>query len=111
MSHKVGGYVKTVNVKANDYVKAGDPLVTLDDGDYRIALEQARAQLATQQLSLKSIDAQRLVAVAAQQQAQAKLRASQAALHGAQLAQQRASTLQSKEFASASVARYRQCGA
>ncbi len=99
---KVGGYVKTVNVKANDYVKAGDPLVTLDDGDYRIALEQARAQLATQQLSLKSIDAQRLVAVAAQQQAQAKLRASQAALHGAQLAQQRASTLQSKEFASAS---------
>ncbi len=99
---KVGGYVKTVNVKANDYVKAGDPLVTLDDGDYRIALEQARAQLVTQQLSLKSIDAQRLVAVAAQEQAQAKLKASQAALHGAQLAQQRASTLQSKEFASAS---------
>ncbi|HZG29467.1 membrane fusion protein, multidrug efflux system [Ensifer adhaerens] len=99
---KVGGYVKTVNVKANEYVKAGDPLVTLDDGDYRIALEQARAQLATQQLALKSIDAQRLVAVAAQQQAQAKLRASQAALHGAQLTQQRASTLQSKEFASAS---------
>jgi membrane fusion protein (multidrug efflux system) len=99
---KVGGYVKTVNVKANDYVKAGDPLVTLDDGDYRIALEQAKAQLATQQLAVKSIDAQRLVAVATKAQADAKLRASQAALHGAQLAQDRASKLQSKDFASAS---------
>ncbi len=99
---KVGGYVKTVNVKANDYVKAGDPLVTLDDGDYRIALEQARAQLATQQLSLKSIDAQRLVAVASVQQAQAKLKASEAALHGAQLTQDRASKLQSQDVASAS---------
>ena len=99
---KVGGYVKTVNAKANDYVKAGTPLVTLDDGDYRIALEQARAQLATQQLSLKLIDAQRLVAVATQQQAQAKLKASEAALHGAQLAQDRASKLQSQEVASAS---------
>ncbi|MCD2175876.1 HlyD family secretion protein [Rhizobium sp. C4] len=99
---KVGGYVKTVNVKANDYVKAGTPLVTLDDGDYRIALEQARAQLATQQLALKSIDAQRLVAVAAQQQAQAKLKASEATLHGAQLAQDRASKLQSQDVASAS---------
>ncbi|HWU61037.1 MAG TPA: HlyD family secretion protein [Ensifer sp.] len=99
---KVGGYVKTVNVKANDYVKAGDPLVTLDDGDYRIALEQAKAQLATQELALKSIDAQRLVAVASKVQAEAKLRASQAALHGAQLTQDRASKLQSKDFASAS---------
>jgi membrane fusion protein (multidrug efflux system) len=99
---KVGGYVKTVNVKANDYVKAGDPLVTLDDGDYRIALEQAKAQLATQELALKSIDAQRLVAVASKAQAEAKLKASQAALHGAQLAQDRASKLQSKDFASAS---------
>lgn len=99
---KVGGYVKTVNVKANEYVKAGDALVTLDDGDYRIALEQARAQLATQQLALKSIDAQRLVAVAAQQQAEAKLKASEAALHGAQLSQDRASKLQSQDVASAS---------
>lgn len=99
---KVGGYVKTVNVKANDFVKAGDPLVTLDDGDYRIALEQAKAQLDTQQLAIKSIEAQRLVALASKEQAEAKLKASQAALHGAQLAQGRASKLESKEFASTS---------
>lgn len=99
---KVTGYVKTVNVKANQFVKAGDALVTLDDGDYKIALEQAKAALATQQLALKSIDAQRLVAVAAQQQADAKLKAAQASLHGAQLAQERASKLQSKDFATAS---------
>lgn len=99
---KVTGYVKSVNVKANQFVKAGDALITLDDGDYKIALEQARAALATQQLALKSIDAQRLVAVASKEQAEAKLRAAQAALHGAQLAQDRASKLQSKDFASAS---------
>jgi membrane fusion protein, multidrug efflux system len=99
---KVGGYVKTVNIKANDYVKAGDALVTLDDGDYKIALEQAKAQMATQQLAIKSIEAQRLVVVATQDQAEAKLKAAEAALHGAQLAQGRASKLESKEFASTS---------
>ena len=99
---KVTGYVKSVNVKANQFVKAGDALVTLDDGDYKIALEQAKAALATQQLALKSIDAQRLVAVASKEQADAKLKAAQAALHGAQLAQERSSKLQSKDFASAS---------
>ena len=34
---KVSGYVAKVDVVANQEVKAGDPLVTLDDGDYRIA--------------------------------------------------------------------------
>lgn len=99
---KVTGYVKSVNVKANQFVKAGEALVTLDDGDYKIALEQAKAALATQQLALKSIDAQRLVAIASREQAEAKLKAAQAALHGAQLAQERSSKLQSKDFASAS---------
>src|SRR5437868_5866092 len=37
ISPKLGGYVAKVNVAANQTVKAGDPLVTLDDGDYRIA--------------------------------------------------------------------------
>ena len=58
ISPKVSGYVAAVNVVANQTVKAGDPLVTLDDGDYRLAKEQAEAQIATQKLALDRIDAQ-----------------------------------------------------
>lgn len=43
---KVGGYVKTVPVNENDYVKAGTLLVQLDDADYRVRLQQAQADLA-----------------------------------------------------------------
>ncbi len=35
ISPKVTGYVQKVNVIENQKVKAGDPLVTLDQGDYR----------------------------------------------------------------------------
>jgi membrane fusion protein (multidrug efflux system) len=43
---KVGGYVKTVNVSENDHITAGQPLVQLDDADYRARLQQAQADLA-----------------------------------------------------------------
>jgi membrane fusion protein, multidrug efflux system len=97
---KVTGYVNKVDVKANQYVKAGDTLVTLDNGDYKIALEQAQAQLVSQELSVKSIDAQLAVADAALASAKARKQASEAALHGATLTQQRSSDLQKKNFAS-----------
>jgi membrane fusion protein (multidrug efflux system) len=58
ISPKVSGYVAVVNAVANQTVKAGEPLVTLDDGDYRLAREQAEAQIATQKLALGRIDAQ-----------------------------------------------------
>ena len=37
MSPKISGYVATVPVVENQHVKAGDPLVIMDDGDYTIA--------------------------------------------------------------------------
>ncbi|MEP6856991.1 MAG: HlyD family secretion protein [Gemmatimonadales bacterium] len=43
---KVGGYVKMVNVSENDHVNAGQPLVQLDDADYRVRFQQAQADLA-----------------------------------------------------------------
>jgi membrane fusion protein (multidrug efflux system) len=71
-SPKISGYVSQVLVQENQRVKAGEPLVTIDDGDYRIALEQTEAQIATQQKSLQRIDAQTTAARAALQQAQAQ---------------------------------------
>ncbi|MBO9628491.1 HlyD family secretion protein [Shinella sp. WSJ-2] len=97
ISPKVSGYVAAVNVVANQAVKAGDPLVTLDDGDYLLAREQAEAQIATQKLALHRIDAQIEGAKAALAQAEAQKTAYQAALSGAEVAEKRAKELANKE--------------
>ena len=96
ISPKVTGYVAKVDVVANQQVKAGDVLATLDDGDYKLALSQAQAQVDTEQLSLQRIDAQIAGAQASLAQAQAQQVALQAALDGAQINQTRASELQAK---------------
>ena len=93
ISPKVPGYVAAVNVVANQQVKAGDSLVTLDDGDYVIARDQAQAQIDTANLTLKRIDAQIAGAKAAVTQAEAQKNSALAAQHNAQLAQQRAKSL------------------
>jgi len=43
---QIGGTVRSIHADDTDFVKAGQPLVTLDQADARIALEQAEAQLA-----------------------------------------------------------------
>ena len=96
ISPKVSGYVEVVNVVANQAVKAGDPLVTLDNGDYRLAKEQAEAQIATQKLALDRIDAQIEGAKASLAQAEAQKTAYQAALSGAEVAENRAKELNAK---------------
>ncbi len=101
ISPKVSGYVAAVNVVANQKVKAGDPLVTLDDGDYRLAREQAEAQIATQRLALNRIDAQIGGAKASLAQAEAQKAAYQAALGGAQVAEKRAKELNAKAVGTA----------
>lgn len=98
ISPKVSGYIAKVDVVANQHVKAGDPLVTLDDGDYRIAAEQAEAQIATQKLALSRFDAQIAGAKASLTQTEAQKKALEATVRGAELAQRRASELQSKSF-------------
>jgi membrane fusion protein, multidrug efflux system len=74
---KVSGYVTEVPVTDNQHVPAGGVIARIDDRDYRIALEQANAQVAAAQASIKNIDAQTNM-----QQAQVK--ASQAQVDQAQ---------------------------
>jgi len=90
---KLSGYVAVVNVMANQRVKAGDALITLDDGDYLIARDQAAAQIATQGLTLKRIDAQVVGAEASVKQAKAQKVALEAAQKNAVLSQARAEQL------------------
>jgi membrane fusion protein (multidrug efflux system) len=96
ISPKVTGYVAKVNVVANQQVKAGDVLATLDNGDYQNALDQAEAQIATEKLSLSRIDAQIEGAKAALAQARASKVALEAAVRGAQITQKRQADLQAK---------------
>jgi membrane fusion protein, multidrug efflux system len=69
---KITGYVARRDVVENQHVKAGDPLLTIDDGDYSIALAQAEAQIDVQKKSLDRIHAQTDAARAALGQADAQ---------------------------------------
>jgi len=42
---RVMGYITKVNIKDNDYVKKGDTLFTIDNNDYIVRLEDAKAAL------------------------------------------------------------------
>ncbi len=48
---RVGGYVTKVFVKDNDYVKKGDTLFIIDNKDYLVKLEEAKAALASAESS------------------------------------------------------------
>ncbi|TIW59587.1 MAG: HlyD family secretion protein, partial [Mesorhizobium sp.] len=93
ISPKISGYVDQVQVGENQVVKAGDPLLTIDAGDYKIAVAQAEAQIATLAKTLDRIDAQTKAAQASLSQAQAQKVADQAAADNAGRAQQRAAQL------------------
>ncbi len=55
---KVSGYVTQVPVTDNQHVPAGGTIARIDDRDYRIALDQANAQAAAAEASIKNIAAQ-----------------------------------------------------
>jgi len=93
VSPKISGYIDKVLVSENQQVKAGDPLFVIDNGDYKIAVAQAEAQIATLAKTLDRIDAQTKAAQASLQQAQASKVADQAAADNAGRAQVRAAQL------------------
>ncbi|TIL42943.1 HlyD family secretion protein [Mesorhizobium sp.] len=93
ISPKISGYVDQVKVTENQQVKAGDPLLVVDNGDYKIAVAQAEAQIATLSKTLDRIDAQTQAARASLEQAQAQKTADQAAAANAARVQARAAQL------------------
>jgi membrane fusion protein (multidrug efflux system) len=50
---RVGGYITKVLVKDNDVVKKGDTLFVIDNSDYMVKLEEAKANLAAAENSLE----------------------------------------------------------
>ncbi len=100
ISPQVTGTVTEVAVTGNQPVTAGEVLFRIDDGDYRIALEQAQAEVATQEQTLARIRAQIEAAKASVAQAEATGRSAAAALKNAQSTAGRIRNLNSSSFAS-----------
>ena len=84
LAPKVSGYITAVPVTDNEHVATGDVIARIDDRDYRIALEQAEAQVAAAQASIENIDAQLNVQQAQISANQAQVDQVQAALVFAQ---------------------------
>jgi membrane fusion protein (multidrug efflux system) len=93
---KVGGYVTDIPVTDNQHVNAGDLLAKIDDRDYRIAIDQAKAQVAVAQANITNVNAQ----IASQQeqikQAGAQVEQAEAQLTFAQQEEARAKDLAEK---------------
>jgi len=81
---KVSGYITAVPVTDNQHVNAGDVIAQIDERDYRIALDQAQAQVASAQASIRNIDAQLNVQQAQISASQAQVEQAQASLVFAQ---------------------------
>ncbi|WP_137043700.1 HlyD family secretion protein [Pseudolabrys sp. FHR47] len=100
LAAKVSGYVAQVTVGDNEYVRAGDVIARIDDGDYRLALESAREKVATQEATVarfgRQIEAQQAMVT----QSQAQLTSAQAQAKRAQLELERQLKLAGNAFAS-----------
>lgn len=100
VSAKLPANIAAISVVQNQEVKAGQPLVSLDDGDQRIALESAQAKSATARATLSRIDAQIEAARASLQQAQAQQTSAEAAVTRTTADFERASNLAAKSYGS-----------
>jgi membrane fusion protein, multidrug efflux system len=81
---KVPGYITAVPVTDNQHVEASDVIARIDDRDYRVALEQADAQVSVDQANIENIDAQITAQQAQIAVSQAQVEQAQAALVFAQ---------------------------
>ena len=99
IASRVQGYVTELPVAANAHVKAGDVLIRLDDGDFRVALETAQSRLASSAETLARIDAQIVAAKAAVTQAEAGQQAAEAQLRSAESSFTRVKDLHDRDVA------------
>ncbi|MCI0919028.1 HlyD family secretion protein [Pseudomonas stutzeri] len=100
ISSQLAARIEQVHVQDNQHVQPGDLLVTLEPGDFRLALEQARANLAIREAELaqaRSRLAQQSSLIAA---SQASLGAAQANLERSQVDLSRVEALRKPGFVS-----------
>ncbi len=77
---KISGYVTDVLVGDNQAVKAGQILARIDDRDFKVALDQARADVEAADAAIRNLDAQIAQQQSAIEQDKAEIASNQAAL-------------------------------
>jgi membrane fusion protein (multidrug efflux system) len=92
---QVSGTVDRVLIEDNQPVKSGDLLVMIDDRDFVVALDSAKAEVASANASISSLHAQLVHQEILIQQAQAAVAADEAAVKLAQTNQKRYRSLAS----------------
>jgi membrane fusion protein, multidrug efflux system len=78
LSPKVSGYITDVVVEDNAHVKAGAVIARIDDGDYQLAVQTAKDQVAVQRASIERLGKQVVAQQAAVDQAKAQLASNKA---------------------------------
>ncbi|AWL99909.1 HlyD family secretion protein [Bradyrhizobium amphicarpaeae] len=96
VASKVGGYVTDIPVTDNQHVSAGDLLAKIDERDYRIAIDQANAQVASAKANIANVEAQIESQKEQIKQTQAQLEQAQAQLQFSQEEFKRAEELVEK---------------
>jgi membrane fusion protein (multidrug efflux system) len=81
---RVAGYVTDVQVTDNQHVAAGEVIARIDDREFRVALQQAGAQVANAAATITNVDAQIAVQQAQVRASEAQVEQAQAALTFAQ---------------------------
>src|SRR6185312_131955 len=100
LAAKVPGYVAAVKAEDNTKVRTGDVVATLDDGDYRIAVDAAHANIATQAATIERIGKQIIAQQAAVAQAKAQLASMNAGATRADLELKRQQQLAQQQYSS-----------
>ena len=100
LAAKVAGYLDSVPVTDNTYVHAGDVIATIDDGDYRLAVDSARGKVATQEATVARMAHQITAQEAAVEQARTQLVSAQAAARRMELELNRQNALVARDWSS-----------
>jgi membrane fusion protein, multidrug efflux system len=98
LSPKVAGYVSDVAFEDNEQVKAGSVLVRVDDGDYSLAVQTARDQVAVQDATIARLGKQVVAQQAAVDQAKAQVASAKAGATRADLELKRQQDLATRQI-------------
>jgi len=100
LASKVSGYVASIPLDDNAQVHAGDVIATIDDGDYRLAVDAAREKVATQQAAVDRFGQQILAQQSNIDQAKAQVLSARVADKKNQLEFERQQALAARAYAS-----------
>jgi membrane fusion protein (multidrug efflux system) len=97
---KVSGYISAIEFDDNTHVRAGDVIARIDDGDYQLAVQTTKDNIATEQATINRIQQQVAAQEAAVSQAKAQLDSALAGQTRAELELKRQQELATRQFAS-----------